>query len=741
MKGTLNIAFVWHMHQPLYKDPSSGEYTMPWVLLHATKDYLDMVSILEEFPDIHQTINLVPCLIDQIKDYASGKARDAFRNVAMRPAEELKRGEKRFLLKNFFHANRETMIRPIERYRELLNKRGATGGEDELNGALRSFNAGDYRDLQVLFNLVWIDPVLRERDAFLKGLVRKGRGFTEKEKARLLEKQIEIAGAVIPKHAELQERGIIEVSTSPYYHPIMPLLYDSEVARVSMPGITLPLERFNFPEDAVGQMRRGIELYKKTFGRPPRGVWPSEGSLSTEILQILRDEGMEWTATDEEILTNTLRRPLRRDSSGNCLDAFLYKPYAFEKEGARITVLFRDHVLSDLIGFDYAKMDPGDAADDFVRRLLNIYGLFERPADHVVNVILDGENAWECYANDGRDFLLALYGKISRSRHLKCVTVSEYLSGNPPAEKISGLYPGSWINHNFKIWIGHPEDNTAWDYIYGARKALVEHAEGLGPEPGPGEKDALAEAWDALYAAEGSDWFWWYGEEHSSTSDEHFDTLFREHVRKVYSVIKREPPVSLDIPIITEEKVFSPSSLPGAYLKPVIDGEITNYFEWMAAGRIQYNYFGTAMHREAADGGLVEGISYGFSPEELFLRLDYIHTRAPFEKEWSFTLTFIHPAKVKIKGIVKGKKSGAVVFEKPSDREEWVETGPVERIASDTVVEVALPLKALGVRPADEMRLYITIDAGVLGVERWPMKGSLRIEAPGADFEQEQWMV
>ncbi|MBI5587175.1 MAG: glycoside hydrolase [Deltaproteobacteria bacterium] len=740
MENKLNIAFVWHMHQPLYKDPITNEYTMPWVLFHGTKDYYDMVAILEAFPQVHQTFNLVPCLIEQINEYGSGKANDRYGNISKKPASELTREDKSFILQYFFQANWEHMIKPLARYQELLRKRGYAITGDEIPSVLRYFIEQDYLDIQVLFNLVWIDPSIRDGDAFLSALYAKGGGYTEGEKLKLLDKQVEIMGMILPKYREMQDKGIIEVTTTPYYHPIMPLLCDSFSAKEAMPHVALPRERFTHPEDAREQMRRGVALYKETFGRAPKGIWPSEGSVSMEVLPILAGEGIEWFATDEEILSNTLRRPVRRDSSGNCYDAFLYRPYAIETDAKTLSAVFRDHILSDLIGFDYAKMDAEHAADDMVRRLAHIHGMLENPEAHIVNIILDGENAWEHFRNDGRDFLAALYSKLSNHPKLRPVTVSEFLTRNKDRDTLNWIYPGSWISHNFKIWIGHAEDNAAWDYIQEVRSALVDYEESAKKSSDyKSKKKSIAAAWETLYAAEGSDWFWWYGDDHSSMLDEHFDYLFRRNIKKIYTLIEMEPPDSLEIPISTEIKGFHPPVAPQAYINPVIDGSVTNYFEWLAAGALERQFFGTAMHRELQGEGLIVAVAYGFSRDALFFRLDYLEELIPHETQWSFTINFLHPVPLRVNSVVKGKDAKAIVYGKVKDK--WVTTDFRADIAADTVVEVGIDLLTLGAVKGGEIKLFISIDGADRGMERWPVKGFLIFDVPSEDFEQQNWIV
>ncbi len=742
MSERLNIAFIWHMHQPLYKDPITGEYVMPWVLLHGTKDYLDMVAILDEFPAVHQTFNIVPSLIEQIEDYASGRAVDLYVETTKKAAEELTAQDKAFILKNFFHANWDNMIRPFPRYWELLRRRGGSGAHDEMQEAVRYFREQDLLDLQVLFNLAWIDPSIRSGDTFLRMLEKKGRGYTEAEKAGLLKKQTEITGRILPKYREMMDRGIVELSTSPYYHPILPLLCDSHSAKAAMPDAALPQVRFQHPEDAEAQLRKGIALFERTFGRRPDGLWPSEGSVSLDMLGLVRSQGIRWIATDEEILAATLRRPIGRDSSGNCTDPHLYRPYTVDGAGDGMSVLFRDHFLSDLIGFEYAKADPEMAASDLVSRLERAKRTLDSPASHIVPIILDGENAWENYRNDGRDFLASLYSRLNGHPELKCTTVSEFLAATPSRERLQWLFPGSWINHSFRVWIGHNEDNTAWDYISAARTALMGAEEAARREGRVEEKkETLAEAWDEIYASEGSDWFWWYGDEHSSACDEEFDMLFRHHLKKVYSLIGKEPPVALDIPILTEEKGVLPETVPAAYIKPAIDGEVTNYFEWLSAGKITRVHHGGSMHMEFQGAGLLDAIYYGFSTDEFFLRLDYLARLRPYRKKWEFRIRFLRPTNAMIDGVVEGVSSTARLHTKPPDRDEWEELAGAVSIASDDCVELAVRLSALGAVSGGEIRMFISIDALEEGMERWPVKGMLVLSVPSENFDREDWHV
>ncbi len=734
MERKLNIAFLWHMHQPMYRDPLTDEYILPWVLLHATKDYYDMVSILDDFPQIHQTFNLVPSLIEQIQEYSSSTVKDRYRSLCLKKTDELRTDERHFILKNFFQVNWDTMVRPFPRYWELLRKRGFSSEPEDIEASLRYFKNQDILDLQVLFNLVWIDMTISEKDEFLRYLVGKGRNFTEEEKLRLLDKQIEIVRMVLPKYREMMERGMVEITTSPYFHPIMPLLYDTLSAREPSPDIGLPHKRFNHPEDVMAQIKKGIELYTETFGTTPAGLWPPEGAVSMDILPLVKEAGIEWIATDEGILARSMGRPLQRDHHGNPKDLFLYSPYSVDTERGPLTVVFRDRILSDLIGFEYARMDAQSACEDFVKRLLFIASRMEEPERCLVSIILDGENAWEYYKNDGRDFLVALYSRLASQPELRCVTVSEFLSSHRERKGLPRLSTGSWINSNLDIWIGHPEDHRAWEYIKDARDRVVESG-----RSGRVSKDTLERAWYEVYASEGSDWFWWYGDEHSSPNDEDFDILFRDHIKKIYNLIGLEPPQGIDIPIPSRKRGYKPSFPPRAFIYPEIDGEVTNYFEWLASGRLERVHAGSAMHREVEGGGLIERIFYGFNIEKLFFRFDYLREFRGYNGEWSFTINFLNPRPLKITVTVKGRTTDGKIYERIGDR--WEQTGELKEIGSNTVVELAIPFSTIGAGSGEEMWFFISIDGRERGIERWPIKGYLIQEVPSEDFDSRHWMV
>jgi alpha-amylase/alpha-mannosidase (GH57 family) len=518
------LTFLWHQHQPYYPDDVAGDNPMPWVRLHGVKDYVGMALHLLEFPELRATINLVPSLLVQLEAYTERNASDRFLDLSAIPADGLSEADSLFLLDHFFMANAEHMILPQARYGELYHRRAA--GRNSAREALRRFKESDLRDLQVWFNLAWVHPLAVARDDFLQGLVAKGRLFSENDKKGLLARHRDLLREVVPLHRRLAESGQVELTTTPFFHPILPLLLDKKLAREAMPDCKLPRHTAGYPEDAAVHVRRAIEHHAGLFGGPPRGMWPAEGSVCQSMLPLLAQHGIRWIATDEEVLSASTHGAVSRDGKGHVRHPEqLYKAYKVREGNAELGIVFRDHALSDLIGFHYQRNDPTQAAEHFMGCLHGIGQVVHGGAPALVGVILDGENCWEHYPGGGVAFLRALYERCVGTPGVKTMTVGEYLEKHPPHDTLPHLFAGSWISHNFAIWIGHEEDNTAWDALHRTREHLLRRQREGGRPP-----EVLQKAWEEMYIAEGSDWFWWFGDDHSSAQDALFDYLFRKHL-------------------------------------------------------------------------------------------------------------------------------------------------------------------------------------------------------------------
>jgi len=601
------LCFLWHMHQPFYKDLVTGQYRLPWTRMHALKDYYGMAKILEEFPQIRQTFNLVPSMVVQVEEYASGEARDPFLACALKPAESLTTDEQSFILRNFFMAHPERLIRRYPRYGELYDAHRAQRSSGDGRGV---FGAQEFRDLQVLSQLAWFDEEYQDHDAEVQALVAKGRNFSVEDQAFIGRKEREICAAVIPEYRKLAASGQIEISTTPFYHPILPLLCDSDIAAFSHPGVALP-PRFCYPDDARLQLQMARDYVERTFGVAPVGLWPSEGSVSDHVLDIAASVGFEWAATDNGVLDRTLRRAAGPDVT--------YRPYCWSQQGRQMRMIFRDHLMSDLIGFVYSGMDSADAARDFIGRIHeNCRGILDSGRDALVPIILDGENAWEYYYRNGRPFFRELYARIQNDPMMEAITVREAFE-RMPAEPLAHIFPGSWINANFDVWIGAEEDNRSWRLLLDARRAFDE-AKNV-----PEDRRALAR--EELFIAEGSDWNWWYGPEHETANAAEFDQIYREHLANVYRALGVSAPAELAHPIL-KTHVAETLTQPGGPISPRVNGVVDSYFEWLGAGVFRVDARSGAMHGKRE---LVKEVLYGSDGDAIFLRVDFAEDKGALE--------------------------------------------------------------------------------------------------------------
>ncbi|MCX6339155.1 MAG: glycoside hydrolase family 57 protein [Candidatus Aureabacteria bacterium] len=718
----LALAFYWHMHQPYYYDPLTKVSAMPWVRMHATMGYFDLISLLEEFPAIRQTFNYVPSLLKQIEEYTSGEVRDLFFEHTVKPAAELSQEEKQFILWNYFMVNWDTRLMRYPRYKELLYKRGTKIMESALPDLVSRFTERDLRDLQVWFNLAWFGFRACALYPELRKMKERGSGFTEDDKARLIEIQDDIFKKIIPLHKDAVRRGQIELTTSPYYHPIMPLLYDTDFARRAMPDVPLP-DRYRYPADVEAQLSAAVAYHERLFGQKPLGLWPPEGSVCPEIVPLVAKQGIRWMASDEEVLFRSLRS---RDRF-----SVLYQPYRIEHGNASIAMVFRDRELSDRIGFSYAHNDGKSASADFLLRLAEISKMV-RTDDALVSVILDGENPWQGYPDGGEGFLRKLYEELSRGSFASTVQIGSYLEEHPPSEVIRNLHSGSWIDSNYGVWIGDKEDNEAWNLLGRARR-VVRHAE----ESAPRRKN-LDAAREELYAAEGSDWFWWYGDRFSTDNDPVFDELFRTHLKNVHQLLGEEVPEALDTPIINLGRVRVAHE-PKAFLKPTIDGRESSYYEWVDAGHYRAARSDTTMCKTEA---FIKAICYGFDERTLFLRIDPLkREELRNDTDYHIHLHFTKPRECRISFSLNQKKIMNPEF-KLCHREASGRYGrrvSYTTIAIDRIIELAIPFRDLGFKKREEVCFYLQVKSGTLELERHPHGGYISFTVPAEDFELERW--
>lgn len=522
-------------------------YLMPWVRLHAIKDYLDMPMLLQEFPKIRQTFNLVPSLMEQLNDYGWHNAVDEQLLLTCKEASEYTNGDKAAILELSFSAHVERQIKKHAPYFELYLKRERLLARGHtVQSMLDEFTAQEYADMCTWMNLAWFDPFWYGRMPELCDYLHHGHNFTLEQRRRLIEIQRELIRQTLPVYRQLQEAGNIEIITSPYYHPILPLLIDTNVARLPSPHSRLPKRLYFHREDAEHQLRAGLQLYEELFQTQARGMWPSELAVSPAALELISKAGVNWVVLDEALLTKTTDHTIYRDEHGNLNSAdTLCQPYRVQIGNQKINVLFREVVLSNEIGFSYGRREPQEAASSFYLRLKHIQQrLFNSDREGVVAIALDGENCWETYEDDGNPFLRELYARLSEDNTLNVCTVSDYLQRNPASVELHNMHSGSWIGADYHIWIGDPIKNRAWDLLSMTRDFLSAQLQRQAYSIETQER-----AWEEIYTAEGSDWFWWFGEPNNSAHDPIFDQQFRIRLQNVYKLLGHPYPPELDIPV------------------------------------------------------------------------------------------------------------------------------------------------------------------------------------------------
>ncbi|MBT5875697.1 MAG: glycoside hydrolase, partial [Candidatus Latescibacteria bacterium] len=530
---------------------------------------------------------------------------------------------------------------------------------------------------------------------------------------------------IVPLYRRLQDCGQIEVSISPFYHPILPLLCDTGEASVAMPDAHLPSPGFSHPDDARQQIERSIRFYRDRFGSSPHGMWPSEGSVSPAVVRLAAEAGLSWIATDDAILSQSLHPPRQGTDDGKHLSpAQRYRAYKAKSGNQEIAIVFRDHLLSDHIGFVYSRWDPIDAAEDMIQRLLEIRRQVPENVSTVVPVILDGENAWEYYADHGRPFLRALYSKLSDTPEIKTVTMQTATAANR-LDPIERLHSGSWIDGNYGTWIGHPEKNAGWECLQKAREMLTAR-EALNDRR---DAEAIRNARESLYIAEGSDWFWWYGDDHMSENDAQFDQLFRKHVANIYRSLGEPIPARLE-KSIREPHLVTPTRTPVGPITPSLDGKRSDYYEWLPAGYFDVHGGKGSMHQSDT---FLKRIHFGFNRSHLHLRIDTAVPLAEFNGHATqIHLRFYEPSSHSL-SISPGSNGiyGMGMDGKASDS---------SHVGVGRLVELSVSFEQLEVTPGEMLVFEIEVLTGTSVLEQWPASGTVSIEVPDP-HNNDNWVV
>jgi alpha-amylase/alpha-mannosidase (GH57 family) len=716
----IHLVLLWHMHQPQYRDPETGRYVLPWTRLHALKDYYGMVEMLREFPNFHATFNIVPALGIQLEEYASGDFNEPWFSLAFKNADELTREDKSEILSRAFQLNHERLMSRWPRLVELYEWSRPAGGAQ----AVVAFTPRDWRDLQLLSQLAWMEESWLQKDEIVSRLTAKGKDYTEKDKAELKEKQQELLRLVLPAYRDAASRGQIEISTTPFYHPILPLICDSDIARVANPATPLPRRAFRRPEDAREQLQLALQYHEKTFGAKPAGLWPSEGSVSDQALSIAAQEGFEWFGTDEGVLGRTLNVGFFRDSNGIPASADrLYKPWRIQLGDRAITGLFRDHHLSDLVGFVYSRMDPKAAAADLHSRLRALGEKASGNQPLTVSLFLDGENAWEYFPGNGREFLREFYRRVESDPDIRALTASEAIAAAGEIPTNPGIFPASWINANFDVWIGHIEDIAAWELLWDAREGYARALEARKKgRPGAPTDTALKEAHESLLAAEGSDWCWWFGPEHSTANDAEFDALYRKHLTGVYLALGQVAPEELAKPIKRRPE-HAVQLAPTGFLRVTVDGRDTSYFEWLGAGLYSPERRGGSMHGRVF---YLHELRYGFEDDRFCLRIDtFAETMSELEDP-EFRITLSGAEEITI--VVRLNRGRIQEFAVEEERVCLLNPKTVAEAAFERTLEVAIQRNQLNLKGQSKLKLGVALWHGGLPVDVLPAEGFLDVQ-------------
>jgi len=553
MSKPLDLVFLWHMHQPDYRDYSTGEFVLPWVYLHAIKDYSDMAAHLEEHPQVKSVVNFVPILLDQLEDYeqqfSSGEIRDPLlRLLACENLNEISEAERQLILESCFRSNMSKMVAPYPAYSRLYDLFNSFEAKGKV--AL-SYLSGQYlADLLTWYHLAWFgETVRREHDVLIK-MMSKDEDFSYADRQLIFALIGEVIAGIIPRYRKLAESGQIEISATPHYHPLAPLLLDFQSARECEPGSSLPkAEVYPGGKTRVeAHIRSTMKSHQSRFGVTPQGIWPAEGAVSTSLIEVLAGQDCRWAASGEGVLANSLRKvgelPERTD--------YLYRPYHLQGEANSVCCFFRDDRLSDLIGFEYSNWNGKDAADNFVSQLEEIANAASDDEVPLVGVILDGENAWEYYPYNGYHFLNDLYTALEEHSSIRTTTYAEYMDKRDAVDaqnfakpgELPSLVAGSWVYGTFSTWIGSPDKNHAWDLLCKAKQSYDQVM--VAGRLSKAEKDAAEKQ---LSSCESSDWFWWFGDYNPSDAVGSFDRLYRHSLMQLYRLLKLPVPENLNLPI------------------------------------------------------------------------------------------------------------------------------------------------------------------------------------------------
>ncbi|MCP4652882.1 MAG: hypothetical protein GY858_05810 [Candidatus Omnitrophica bacterium] len=519
-KSPTKIIFIWHMHQPCYRHPSRNYYILPWVRLHGVKDYYGMAKVVEKFEETRVVFNYSGILLEQLTDYVENQAQDYYGILSLKNPAKLTKEEKSFIIERFFSINFDRHIKPNPRFLQLHTKKASHK---------QNFTLKDIGDLQAIFNLCWFHPYTIKKDKNLKALIKKGKDYTQQDRRYIIDKHYQVLKEIFPLLKKLIARNQVELTITPHHHPIMPLIYDTDVLK-EIPYLKRPALRFYSPDDCHWHLNRAKEVFRHIFAVDPNGSWPSEGSVSENVLDIYAKEGFNWVGTDEAILFKSLSNESVPYDMIKNQRHMIYSPYNFRG----VNIFFRDRNLSDAMGFTYSGWDDSvfaanDLLEHFKRTHNHIKNLSQQ---RVITIIMDGENAWEYYNNSGVEFLETLYSSLEKTSILTTSTPSKFLQKGS-SKHLERLSPGSWINGDFGVWVGSKENNRYWDILRKIKDTI---------DRSKTDKETLQKVKDYFHLIEGSDWYWWNTFEDFSGE---FKNIFFTYAQEIYALLNKKIPLYL----------------------------------------------------------------------------------------------------------------------------------------------------------------------------------------------------
>ncbi|MCH8300122.1 MAG: hypothetical protein IIC39_06225 [Candidatus Marinimicrobia bacterium] len=718
MNGLLNIALHWNFHQPQYADPEDRANSQPWIRLHAVREYLDLGLIMQKFPNVKSTITMSSCLIDQLQQYENGFEDSFLSLLKLNPQDMNEEIKSAFLPKIFDIYASDSMLEKAEwsKVYETWNKRVKNVG---LEKAANLTTDQEILDIQTLFLLGWSGNSLLN-SAELEKIIIKESGFTVEEKIVVLNLHEQLLPKIIPLYKELASTEQVELSISPYYHPILPLLIDNDYGKIADRYCEESSLHFEFPSDAEKQVRDAFKLHEKVFEEKPLGMLPPEGSVCFEVIELCSREGIKWLTTDEQVLLRSVEGDLDAEMK--------FRAYNVEGIENSPAVFFRCQELSESIAAEYFDISPKSAVDDLFNKFAIIRDSIS--GDHkkyIVPILLNVENSWEFFPENGIPFLNELYSRLSDSEMVRTVTMKDYLEEAGELPVIYNIQPGSIVDGNFNSWIGQEQKNRAWDVLTEARKALEKAGErdDVKKEPFKGRYEA---AYRNILASEGSDWFWWYGKRRSLPRGRLFDELYRSHLIKVYSYLNLSIPEELLKPL--DYYVEEGAAAPEAMLTPDVDGKETEAGEWDAAG---YWYLEEVAGRQAEY--IFSGVKYGFDKENLYLRLDGDSgLLRSTEEKVALDICIVKPVEAVITvsltdqlEIIKYKSQGVT---------RDITGGEMNL---QDLIEVKLPLSEIGLGMNEKFYFFVRLTYKGEELERLPRQGVIKTVTPSEERKTKRW--